>query len=134
MDIADFPTTLGAVSIITGRGDNGETDLLFGRRISKSALRIEVLGSIDELNAALGMARANASEPDWIAIIDTIQEKLIGLMGQMATLPEDRDRYLKAGFPLIAGEDVGGTKPRTMRLQISDGTVTVSSGGEVNEL
>lgn len=35
---------------------------------------------------------------------------------------------------LIAGEDVGGTKPRTMRIQLSDGLVTVSSGGEVNEI
>lgn len=35
---------------------------------------------------------------------------------------------------LIAGEDVGGTKPRTMRIQMSDGMVTVSSGGEVAEL
>lgn len=35
---------------------------------------------------------------------------------------------------LIAGEDVGGTKPRTMRVQMSDGLVTVSSGGEVTEL
>ncbi|MEM1355083.1 MAG: chemotaxis protein CheD [Planctomycetota bacterium] len=35
---------------------------------------------------------------------------------------------------LIAGEDVGGTKPRTMRIQMTDGTVTVSSGGEVTEL
>jgi chemotaxis protein CheD len=35
---------------------------------------------------------------------------------------------------LIAGEDVGGTKPRTMRIQMSDGLVTVSSAGEVTEL
>lgn len=35
---------------------------------------------------------------------------------------------------LIAGEDVGGTKPRTMRLQLGDGVVTVSSGGEVETL
>lgn len=35
---------------------------------------------------------------------------------------------------LIAGEDVGGTKPRTMRIQMSDGLVTVSSCGEVAEL
>lgn len=94
------------MSIITGRGDHGETDLLFGHRISKAALRVEVIGSVDEFNAALGMARAAGSNPEWIRMIDTIQEKLVGLMGQLATLPEDVDRYVKAGFPAISGEDV----------------------------
>jgi cob(I)alamin adenosyltransferase len=94
------------MSIITGRGDNGETDLLFGRRISKTAPRIEALGCVDELNAALGMARASGANPEWIALIDTLQEKLIGLMGQLATLPEDEARYLETKFPLITSEDV----------------------------
>ena len=35
---------------------------------------------------------------------------------------------------LISGEDVGGTKPRTMRMEVSSGQVTVSSGSEVVEL
>ena len=95
-----------AMSIITGRGDNGETDLLFGKRIAKTAPRIEALGCVDELNAALGMARASGANPEWIALIDTLQEKLIGLMGQLATLPEDESRYLETKFPLITSEDV----------------------------
>lgn len=94
------------MSIITGRGDNGETDLLFGHRISKTALRVEVLGNVDELNAALGMARASATREEWIALLDTLQEKLIGLMGQLATLPQDMERYRGTGFPMISGEDV----------------------------
>lgn len=94
------------MSIITGRGDGGETDLLFGHRIRKTALRVEVLGNVDELNAALGMARAGAVDPEWIAIIDRLQEKLIGLMGQLATLPEDMERYRSTRFPMITCEDV----------------------------
>ena len=73
------------MSIITGRGDAGETDLLFGKRIAKTSLRIEALGCVDELNAALGVARASAANPEWISLIDALQEKLIGLMGQLAT-------------------------------------------------
>ena len=46
------------MSIITGRGDEGATDLLFGKRIAKTSLRVEALGAVDELNAALGLARA----------------------------------------------------------------------------
>jgi cob(I)alamin adenosyltransferase len=94
------------MSIITGRGDSGETDLLFGKRISKTSLRIESLGCVDELNAALGVARAAASNPEWVALIDSLQEKLIGLMGQLATLPEDEARYRETKFPLIEQADV----------------------------
>ena len=94
------------MSIITGRGDHGETDLLFGKRISKTAPRIDALGCVDELNSALGMARASGANPEWIALIDKLQEKLIGLMGQLATLPEDEARYLETKFPLIGPEDV----------------------------
>lgn len=94
------------MSIITGRGDAGETDLLFGKRIAKTSLRIEALGCVDELNAALGVARASAANPEWVSLIDALQEKLIGLMGQLATLPEDEARYRETKFPLISGEDV----------------------------
>ena len=94
------------MSIITGRGDAGETDLLFGKRIAKTSLRIEALGCVDELNAALGVARASGANPEWIALIDALQEKLIGLMGQLATLPEDEARYRETKFPLIEQADV----------------------------
>jgi cob(I)alamin adenosyltransferase len=94
------------MSIITGRGDHGETDILFGHRISKTDIRVEVLGCVDELNAALGMARVAAVKEEWIEVLDIIQEKLIGLMGQLATLPEDAERYQKTGFPMISFEDV----------------------------
>ena len=94
------------MSIITGRGDTGETDLLFGKRIAKTSARIEALGCVDELNAALGVARASGANPEWVALIDALQEKLIGLMGQLATLPEDDARYRETKFPLIGDEDV----------------------------
>lgn len=94
------------MSIITGRGDSGDTDLLFGRRIAKTAMRVEALGCVDELNAALGVARASGAKPEWIALIDAVQEKLVGLMGQLATLPEDEERYMQTKFPLIQDSDV----------------------------
>lgn len=106
MDIGGAASMLRGMSIITGRGDEGETDLLFGHRIAKTALRIEALGAVDELNAALGLARASGARNEWVSLIDHLQEKLIGLMGQLATLPEDMDRYRTTGFPLITREDV----------------------------
>ena len=106
MDIEISTDYRRRMSIITGRGDAGETDLLFGKRIAKTALRIEALGCVDELNAALGVARASAANPEWIALTDALQEKLIGLMGQLATLPEDEARYRETKFPLIGRADV----------------------------
>lgn len=81
------------MSIITGRGDSGETDLLFGRRIAKTSLRMAALGSVDEVNAALGLARAAGQNSAVIEVIDAVQSRLVGLMGQLACLPEDESRY-----------------------------------------
>lgn len=94
------------MSIITGRGDSGETDLLFGKRTAKASLRVECLGCVDELNAALGVARTEQSAGEWVGLVDQLQEKLVGLMGQLATLPEDEPRYREKGFPWISSEDV----------------------------
>jgi cob(I)alamin adenosyltransferase len=107
VDIDFLTASLPPMSIITGRGDQGETDLLFGKRIAKTSRRIEALGCVDELNAALGMARASGADSEWIALIDALQEKLIGLMGQLATLPEDEERYREKNFPFIEMTDVG---------------------------
>lgn len=94
------------MSITTRRGDKGETDLLFGRRIAKTSLRIEALGHVDEVNAALGLARAASHDSEWIDLIDKLQEKLIGLMGQLACLPEDEERYAKKGFAALTDADL----------------------------
>ncbi len=94
------------MSIITGRGDEGETDLLFGRRIAKTSLRVEVLGVVDELNAALGLARAAGPTPEAEGIICRLQDLLIGLMGQFAYLPGDEERYVKAGFTGVNQDDL----------------------------
>ncbi len=97
---------IALMSIITGRGDSGETDLLFGRRIAKTSPRIEALGCVDELNAALGLARASAANQEWIALIDQLQQRLVGLMGLLATLPADIARYQEQKFTAIQDADV----------------------------
>ncbi len=95
-----------AMSIITGRGDSGETDLLFSKRIAKTALRMEALGAVDELNAALGLARAGGIDVEVIEVIDGIQARLVGLMGQLATLPEDDDKYIEKGYARLVAADL----------------------------
>ena len=54
----DHRYDLAPVSISTKRGDGGTTGLLFGGRVRKDSARIETVGTIDEAQAALGLARA----------------------------------------------------------------------------
>lgn len=81
----------GRLKITTRRGDDGMTDLMFGRRVKKTSLRIRAFGCVDELNAALGLARAFCSEKEFdINEISQIQDSLVKLMGYLATKPEDQ--------------------------------------------
>jgi cob(I)alamin adenosyltransferase len=86
------------MSIVTKTGDSGETSLMYGRRVSKADPRVEAYGSVDELNAALGVVRALAKDEFVTGQIRKAQEELIPAMGELATAPEDMERYAKDGF------------------------------------
>ncbi len=94
------------MSIITKRGDDGETDLMFGKRISKTSTRIATLGAIDELNAALGLARAADTEGRHGEVIDRVQNLLFGLMGELACMPEDLAKYREKGYAALTEADL----------------------------
>lgn len=89
------------MSIATKTGDAGTTGLMYNRRVSKSHPRVEAYGSVDELNAAIGLARASASAEFVRANLLTVQGDLVILMGELATLPEDLPRYVKDGYKLV---------------------------------
>jgi cob(I)alamin adenosyltransferase len=94
------------MSIVTKTGDQGLTGLMYNRRVPKSHPRVEAYGAVDELNAALGLARATAQDQFLREHLLPIQNDLVVLMGELATLPEDLERYLKDGFSQIAPEAV----------------------------
>ncbi|HXC34889.1 MAG TPA: ATP:cob(I)alamin adenosyltransferase, partial [Candidatus Acidoferrales bacterium] len=89
------------MSIVTKTGDSGTTALMYGRRVPKNHPRVEAVGAVDELNAALGMARATASDDFISENILTIQKNLVTLMGELGVLLEDLPRYTKDGFGLV---------------------------------
>ena len=89
------------MSISTKTGDAGTTALLFNRRVPKSDPRVETCGSVDELNAALGLARATTRDRQVQARLLRIQQELVALMGELATHPDDRAGYRKSGFPRV---------------------------------
>ncbi|MBM3848460.1 MAG: ATP:cob(I)alamin adenosyltransferase, partial [Verrucomicrobia bacterium] len=89
------------MSIATRTGDHGITGLMYNRRVSKIHPRVEAYGTVDELNAAIGMARASAAHEFVAGFLLLTQKDLVVLMGEMATLPEDLPRYQKDGFSVV---------------------------------
>lgn len=76
-------------SFYTGAGDQGQTGLLGEGRISKSDLRMETLGSIDEAGAALGMARSLSQVEEIKEILLKLQRDLYKIMAEIASTPEN---------------------------------------------
>src|SRR6516164_8739525 len=79
---------------------------MYGRRLSKSDLRVDAYGCIDELTAALGLARSLSTDKFISDEIFAAQKDLIVVMGELATAPGDRERYIKDGFQLTTAEMV----------------------------
>ena len=88
------------MSIATKTGDEGETSLMYGRRVPKTDSRVDAYGCVDELNSALGLARASATDAFLGEQILAVQKELVVVMGELATAPEDLARYAKDGFQL----------------------------------
>ncbi len=83
------------MSIATKTGDAGETSLMYGRRVPKTDARVDAYGCVDELNAALGVARATAHDPFLTEQILAAQKELVTVMGELATGAEDLERYVE---------------------------------------
>jgi len=90
------------MSIATKTGDAGETSLMYGRRVPKTDARVDAYGCVDELNASLGLARVTASDPFLAEQVHAVQKELVVVMGELATAPQDLDRYAKDGFQLTS--------------------------------
>ena len=82
--------------VYTRTGDRGDTALVGGRRVPKDSARIEAYGTIDELNAIIGLARVfNAEQLDrgrpyrWLdEVLRKLQNELFDLGGELATPPD----------------------------------------------
>ena len=92
------------MSIVTKTGDRGMTALMYGRRVSKCHPRVEAYGCVDELNAALGVARASATQEFLREHVFQIQKDLVIVMGELATAVEDLPRYVKDGYTLVTSQ------------------------------
>ena len=72
------------MKIYTRTGDSGETSLLGGKRVSKNSVRVDTYGEVDELNASIGVARAETTHPQIRKALIEIQRDLFSLGAQLA--------------------------------------------------
>ncbi len=73
-------------AVYTRTGDKGTTGLYTGERVPKQSLRVEAYGSIDEITSALGLARATVKRDDVRETIFKVQQLLMSLMADVASL------------------------------------------------
>jgi cob(I)alamin adenosyltransferase len=75
------------MKIYTRTGDDGTTGLFGGGRRSKADLRVEAYGTVDEANAAIGVARATGLSSDLEAVLTDVQRDLFTLGAELACEP-----------------------------------------------
>lgn len=84
------------------------TGLMYNRRVPKCHPRVEAYGTVDELNAGLGLARSFSTLPEVNQALRGVQGDLLHLMGELATAVEDLPRYSRDGYPRLTDEAIAG--------------------------
>ena len=82
------------MKIYTKTGDSGETGLFGGERVSKNTLRIEAYGTIDELNAFIGLAIIEVSDNSVKDLLQKIQNWLFSIGADLATPDNEKTKKL----------------------------------------
>jgi len=91
------PVPSGSVTarLWTGKGDDGTTGLLYGGRAPKSSRQIEAVGAVDEAQAAIGLARAEARRGSKLdKVLVRVERELWVLMAEVATGPRGRSKLV----------------------------------------
>lgn len=91
------------MKIYTRTGDDGTTGLFGGARVPKESLRVTAYGQIDELNACLGVARAQIAEREFCDVLVELQRDLFTLGAELGCVPGKTDRL---PMTLIGADDV----------------------------
>lgn len=89
------------MGICTKTGDQGTSGLMYNRRVPKNHPRLEAYGTVDELNSAIGIARAANKDAFISSRLFKIQKDLVDVMGELATDRADLERYAKEGYKII---------------------------------
>lgn len=82
------------MKVYTKTGDVGETSLYSGERVSKASLRVDAYGTMDELQAQIGVARACIDDASVNEILVQVEELMVSAMAELATI--DAEERLSA--------------------------------------
>lgn len=115
--------------IYTKTGDHGKTGLIGGTRVSKGDLRLESYGTIDELNACLGMIRAYPLSEIDNAFIVFLQRKMFSVGGYLAT---DQSKTALKSETVITLKDIEAVEKKIdeYESQLSPLTQFILPGGD----
>jgi len=91
------------MKLYTKTGDDGTTGLFGGGRIAKASTRVEAYGTVDETNAAIGVARATALDPATDSALAHVQADLFVLGAELACVP---GREAKLGMKPLADPEI----------------------------
>jgi cob(I)alamin adenosyltransferase len=106
-------------SIATKTGDKGTTALIGGERVSKSELRVETYGTIDELGASLGFARSICNDEEVNELTRSIQRELFLVAGSVAN-PHFQD----APSPYVTPEMIERLTEEVSRIEQIEGILS----------
>jgi cob(I)alamin adenosyltransferase len=90
------------MKIYTKKGDQGQTSLIGGTRVSKHHLRIESYGTVDELNSYIGLIRSQKIDEEQKVVLKEIQDRLFTIGSSLASDPE----HSKMKIPDLYDSDV----------------------------
>ena len=121
--------------VYTRQGDQGTTRLAGGQEILKTSERIEAYGTVDELNACIGLIAESLRSQESLSSLRTqllrIQNELFNLGSQLAVLPQDR----RPGTPTIRQDNIDQleTEMDTMNESLEDlSSFILPGGGEIS--
>ena len=102
--------------VYTRAGDQGQTALVGGQKVSKASARVECYGAVDELNAALGLVRTSLegsqADGELGPIVARVQNELFNLGAELATPDAER----RARSPAVAERHVTALEAEMDRL------------------
>lgn len=101
------------MKVYTKKGDSGTTQLLGGNRVSKSHIRIEAYGTIDELNSYIGLLRDHEIDQQTFSTLIEIQDRLFTIGSLLAV--EKIDAKFK--LPKLSDKDVALLEDNIDRME-----------------
>jgi len=90
------------MKIYTKKGDKGKTSLISGKRVSKSHLRMEAIGTVDELNSYIGLLAAYTINHSYEAFLTQLQHQLFN-MGSLLAIDESKSAI---SLPQLKSQDI----------------------------